>query len=139
MQKYDNGLDDLFGLLRIDGSNNSIIANHISQTIDTQYIKPASAKPVIINVVSGNGNYIANNHIVATTEISQINDAPNSACFSTQVGALLSTDNLKALEVTAVRVQKEAARNTVLDSGNDEQVEMDRTLNAFRGTPVPGQ
>jgi len=139
MQKYDNGLDDLFGLLQIHGSNNSIIANHISVTIDTQYLKPIAVKPVIINVVSGSGNYIANNHIVATTEISQINDAPNSACFSTQVGALLSTSSLTALEVTAVLVQKGSARNTVLDTGSDEQVEMDRTMNAFRGTPVPGQ
>ncbi|MDK1492497.1 NosD domain-containing protein [Sinorhizobium sp. 7-81] len=139
MQKYDNGLDDLFGLLQIDGSNNSVIANHISETIDTQYIKPLGAKPVIINVVSGSGNYIANNHIVATTEISQINDAPNSACFSTQVGALLSINNLKALEVTAVLVQKRSVRNTVLDSGSDEQIDIDRTINAFRATPVPGQ
>ncbi|PDT80265.1 NosD domain-containing protein [Sinorhizobium sp. BJ1] len=138
MQKYDNGLDDLFGLLQIDGSNNSIIANHISETIDTQYVKPPAVKPVIINVVSGSGNYIANNHIVATTEISQIDDAPNSDCFSTQVGALLSTNNLKALEVTAVLVQKGATRNTVLESGYDEQVEMDKTMNAFRGTPVFG-
>ncbi|NTA13990.1 NosD domain-containing protein [Agrobacterium tumefaciens] len=139
MQKYDNGLDDLFGLLRIDGSNNSIIANHISETIDIQYIKPAAAKPVIIKVISGTGNYIANNHIVATTEASKINDAPNSACFSTQVGALLSTDNLKALEVTAVLVEDSSALNTVLDSGSDQQVLMDRSLNAFRATPVPGQ
>ncbi|WP_156528671.1 NosD domain-containing protein [Sinorhizobium glycinis] len=139
MQKYDNGLDDLFGLLQIHGSNNSVIANHISVTIDTQYLKPIAVKPVIINVVSGSGNYIANNHIVATTEKSQINDAPNSACFSTQVGALLSTSNLTALEVTAVLVKKGSARNTVLDTGSDEQVEMDRAMNAFRGTPVPGQ
>ncbi|MBB5535884.1 NosD domain-containing protein [Rhizobium giardinii] len=139
MQKYDNGLDDLFGLLQIDGSNNSVIANHISESIDTQYIKPNAVKPVIINVVSGSGNYIANNHIVATTEIAQINDAPNSACFSTQVGALLSTTNLKALDVTTVLVQKRSVRNIVLDSGNDEQVEMDKTMNAFRGTPVPGR
>ncbi|MDX0018760.1 right-handed parallel beta-helix repeat-containing protein [Sinorhizobium meliloti] len=139
MQKYDNGLDDLFGLLRIDGSNNSIIANHISQTIDAQYIKPLAAKPVIINIVSGRGNYIANNHIVATTETSQNNDAPASACFSTQVGALLSTNNLKALQVTAVLVQEGSVQNTVLDSGRDEQVVMDRAMNAFRGTPVPGQ
>ncbi|RFC00757.1 fructotransferase [Rhizobium leguminosarum bv. trifolii] len=139
MQKYDNGLDDLFGLLHIDGSNNSIIANHISETIDTQYIKPIAAKPVIINLVSGSGNYIANNHIVATTEISHTNDAPESACFSTQVGALLSTNNLKALEVTAIRVQEGSVRNTLLDSGSDEQVEMDRTMNAFRATPVPGR
>ncbi|WP_206616080.1 NosD domain-containing protein [Rhizobium hidalgonense] len=136
MQKYDNGLDDLFGLLRIDGSNNSVIANHISETLDTQYIKPLGVKPVIINVVSGSGNYIANNHIVATTETTQINEAPNSACFSTQVGALLSTDNLKPLEVTSVLVQERSVRNTVLDSGNDEQVVIDRSLNAFRGTPT---
>ncbi|MDR9772942.1 NosD domain-containing protein [Rhizobium hidalgonense] len=135
MQKYDNGLDDLFGLLRIDGSNNSVIANHISETLDTQYIRPLGVKPVIINLVSGSGNYIANNHIVATTETSQINDAPNSACFSTQVGALLSTDNLKPLEVTSVLVQDGSVRNTVLDSGNDEQVVIDRSVNAFRGTP----
>ncbi len=139
MQKYDNGLDDLFGLLQIDGSNNSVIANHISESIDTQYIKPNAVKPVIINVVSGSGNYIANNNIVATTELSQINDAPNSDCFSTQVGSLLSTNNLKVLEVTTVLVQKSSVRNTVLDSGNDEQVEMDKTMNAFRGTPVPGR
>jgi inulin fructotransferase (DFA-I-forming) len=138
MLKYDNGVDDLFGLLQINGSNNSVIANHISETIDTQYIKPPAAKPVIINVVAGSGNYIANNHIVATTEITEMNDAPNSACFSTQVGALLSTDNLKALEVTAVLVQKGSVQNTILDSGSDEQVEMDRTVNAFRGTPMPG-
>jgi len=137
MQKYDNGLDDLFGLLQIDGSNNSIIANHISETIDTQYIKPLGGRPVIIKVVSGNGNYIANNHIVATTETSQVTDAPNSACFSTQVGALLSTNNLKELEVTAVLVQEGSILNTVLDTGNDKQVLMDRKMNAFRGTPIP--
>lgn len=141
MQKYDNGLDDLFGLLQIDGSNNSLIANHISETIDAQYIRPPAAKPVIINVVSGSGNYIANNHIVATTEIPQNDrtDAPNSACFSTQVTALLSVGNSTALDVTTVLVHKDSVRNTVLDSGNVEQVVMDRTVNAFRGNPVPGQ
>jgi inulin fructotransferase (DFA-I-forming) len=139
MQKYDNGLDDLFGLLRIDGSNNSVIANHISETIDIQYLKPVAAKPVIINVISGSGNYIANNHIVATTELSKIYDAPNSACFSTQVGALLSIGDLKELEVTAVCVQEASAHNTVLDSGWDEQVQMDRTRNAFRATPAARQ
>jgi len=139
MLKYDNGLDDLFGLLRIDGSNNSVIANHISETIDVQYLKPTTSKPVIIRLVSGQGNYIANNHIVATTERSQMPDAPNSACFTTQVGALLSTDNLKPLEVTAVLVEAGSVRNTILDSGSDDQVLMDRAVNALRGTPVPGQ
>lgn len=136
MQKYDNGLNDGFGLLRIDGSNNSVISNHISETIDANYIKPLGARPVIINVVSGSGNYIASNHVVATTEVSQANGAPNSACFSTQVDALLSTSNLEPLEVIAVRVQTGAVRNTVLDSGHDKQVELDRQVNAFRASPA---
>lgn len=136
MQNYDNGLDDSFGLLRIDGSNNSVISNHISETIDANYIKPLGTRPVIIHVVSGSGNYIASNHIVATTEVSQANDAPNSACFSTQVDALLSTSNLEPLEVIAVRVQQGAVHNAILDSGHDKQVELDRQVNAFRASPV---
>lgn len=40
MQAYDNGTDDAYGLLHINGSNNSVIANHISETIDVQYLKP---------------------------------------------------------------------------------------------------
>ena len=138
MLAYDNGLDDLYGLLYISGNNNSIIANHISETIDTQYIKPSGAIPVIIHVVSGKGNYIANNHIVATTEASEAQAAPNSACFSTQVGALLSIDKLEALDVTTVLIEREAVQNTILDSGNDVQVVMDKTVNAFRATPTLG-
>lgn len=136
MVKYDNGLDDLFGLLRIDGSNNSIIANHISETIDRQFIRPVSEQPVIIRVVAGQGNYIANNHIVATTEAADTSDAPNSACFATQVGALLSTANLQTLDVVSVQVDPASVKNTILDSGSEGQVVLDRTVNAFRGTPV---
>jgi len=139
MTPYDNGLDDQFGLLHINGSNNSVIANHISESIDTRFLKPPSVKPVIIRVASGRGNYIANNHIVATTEVSVMNDAPNSACFSTQVEALLSSENLVPLEVIAILVEDTAIQNTILDSGADEQVVMDRTVNAFRGTPIPGE
>jgi inulin fructotransferase (DFA-I-forming) len=138
MKRYDNGLDDLFGLLHVDGSNNSIIANHISESIDTRFIKPANAKPVIIRLLAGSGNYIANNHIVATTETSELGDAPNSECFSTQVAAMIATAGLTSLDVTAVRIEPESANNTVLDSGSDAQVVIDRAVNAFRGTPVPG-
>jgi len=135
MTKYDNGLDDLFGLLNISGNNNSVIANHISESIDVKYLKPTDVKPVIIRVVFGRGNYIASNHIVATTEATEINDAPNSACFSTQVGALLATGDLKSFEVITVKVEKESVQNTILDSGTEAQVVMDRAVNAFRGTP----
>lgn len=138
MQAYDNGLDDLYGLLYISGSNNSVIANHISETIDTQYITPSGVKPVIIRVVSGKGNYISNNHIVATTEVSEAQAVTTESCFSAQVGALLTTDKLEALDVTTVLVEKESLQNTILDSGSDAQVVMDKTVNAFRATPTLG-
>ena len=139
MVAYDNGLDDLFGLVRIDGSNNSVIANHISLTIDARFIQPPAAKPVIIHLASGSGNYIANNHVVATTDDVETAEAPNSACFATQVGALLSTQNLRALDVTTVSVAEGSRQNTVLDSGSAAQVSLDRTANAFRANPTPGQ
>lgn len=139
MARYDNGLDDQFGLLHLNGDNNSVIANHISESIDTRFLKPANEKPVIIRIVSGTGNYVANNHIVATTESTRANDAPNADCFATQVEAILSTRNLAALDVIAVKVEPESSRNTILDSGSDAQVLVDKSVNAFRGTPVPGQ
>lgn len=138
MQGYDNGLDDLYGLLCINGNHNSVISNHISETIGKQYIVPSGAKPVIIHVVSGQGNYIANNHIAATTEASGSEAQAADSCFSAQVGALLTADALVPLDVTAVLVEKESMQNTILDTGSDEQAVLDRTVNAFRGTPVPG-
>lgn len=136
MLMYDNGLDDFYGLLRISGNHNSVIANHISETIHTQTIKPCGAKPVIIHVVSGKGNYISNNHIVATTEATDERAEASDSCFSSQVDALTTTDKLVALDVTAVLVESESVQNTVLDSGNEEQVIMDREANAFRPLPV---
>ncbi|WP_019636353.1 NosD domain-containing protein [Paenibacillus fonticola] len=130
----DNGLDDLYGLLYISGNNNSIIANHFSEGINSQKIKPVGATPVIIRIVSGNGNYISNNHVVATEVHAKISDS----CFSAQVGALLTTEASEPLTVTTVLVEKESLQNTILDSGSDAQVVMDKTVNAFRATPSPG-
>ncbi|WAD31855.1 NosD domain-containing protein [Citrobacter braakii] len=139
MQAYDNGLDDLYGLLYISGDNNSIIANHISETIDKQYIMPTGATPVIIRVVSGKGNTVSNNHIVATTETSGVQAVANAnECFSTQVSALLSTQGLETLTVTTVQIEAASQQNIVLDSGTDGQVMIDKALNAFRATPAPG-
>jgi hypothetical protein len=130
----DNGLDDLYGLLYISGNNNSVIANHFSEGINTQNIKPVGATPVIIRIVSGNGNYISNNHVVATEVHAKISDS----CFSAQVDALLTTEASEPLTVTTVLVEKESLQNTILDSGSDAQVVMDKTVNAFRATPTPG-
>jgi inulin fructotransferase (DFA-I-forming) len=130
----DNGLDDLYGLLYISGNNNSVIANHFSEVINTQNIKPVGATPVIIRIVSGNGNYISNNHVVATEVHAKMSDS----CFSAQVDALLTTEASEPLTVTTVLVEKESLQNTILDSGSDAQVVMDKTVNAFRATPTPG-
>lgn len=139
MRDYDNGLDDAYGLLHINGNQNSIIGNHISESIDAQYLKPIGEKPVMIRLVSGQGNYIANNHIVATTEETKVTqDVSNSACFSTQVDALLSIDKLDALDVINVLVDAKSTHNTILDSGTQAQVSLDSSVNAFRPTPSIG-
>lgn len=134
---YDNGLDDRYGLLHINGNDNSIIANHISEAISTETIKPVGAKPVVIHVVSGKGNYISNNHIVATTEAAGMETEACDSCFSAQVNALTSTEKRVTLDVTAVQVEKESVQNIILDSGSNGQVLMDRQANAFRATPMP--
>jgi len=140
LQEIDNGLEDSYGLLYISGSHNSVIANHISETIDTRHLKSAGIKPVMIHLVSGRGNYIANNHIVASIGESEEQETQvgSGTCFATQVGALLAIDQLNELEVTAVLVEEESVRNTILDSGSEEQVILDQRVNAFRPTPVPG-
>lgn len=145
MLQYNNGLDDTYGLLSISGKNNSIIGNHISESISTEYLRPANVKPVIIRVVRGSSNYISNNHIVATTEdqaektdvfAETVEEKENDACFSAQVDALLTVDTLVPLEVIAVLVEKEAIHNTILDTGSEEQVVCDRTVNAIRAIPI---
>ncbi|GAB2022867.1 hypothetical protein RyT2_19410 [Pseudolactococcus yaeyamensis] len=132
LKEKNNGLDDLYGLLYIRGNHNSIIGNHFSEIIDTQYIRPLGAKPTIIRLVSGSENYIANNHTVATTSHAKISDS----CYAAQVDALLTTEVTNSLAVTTVLIEKESIKNTVLDSGSDEQVIMDKIINAFRATPT---
>ena len=134
MLEYNNGLNDLYGLLCISGNYNSIIANHISESIH-----PAGEKPVIIHLTSGMGNYISSNHIVATTEASSEQTEASDSCFSAQVDALTMTDQRVPLEVIAVLVEKESIQNTVLDTGMDSQVIMDKSANAFRATPGIGE
>lgn len=135
MQTHDNGLDDLYGLLHIHGSYNSIMANHISEVMEEKYIKPDGARPVIIHVVSGKGNYISNNHIVASAGAADEPDAETDSCFARQVDALLTVGELEELPATTVLIEKESTQNTVLDTGSDEQVVMERNVNVFRAVP----
>ena len=112
----------------------SVVGNHFSQIIDSQSIRPAGATPVIIRLMAGVGNFVSNNHVVAMDVHSKSSDS----CFSAQVDALLTTEASHDLAVTAVKVDSESARNTILDSGSDAQVIADRAVNAFRATPTVG-
>ncbi|MEW1812366.1 NosD domain-containing protein [Pseudarthrobacter phenanthrenivorans] len=130
----DNGLDDLTGLLSVSGNNNSVIGNHFSEVIDAQTIRPEGATPVIIRLLEGTGNFVSNNHVVAL----DVNATSSDSCFEAQVDALLATGAAGGLAVTAVQVDAGSARNTILDSGTDAQVVLDKAANAFRPTPTIG-
>ncbi|MFC7597820.1 right-handed parallel beta-helix repeat-containing protein [Terrabacter sp. GCM10028922] len=130
----DNGVDDLEGLLSVSGSNNSVVGNHFSQVIDSRGVRPTGATPVIIRLVTGGGNFVSNNHVVAL----DVRSTSSDSCFSAQVDALLTTQATDSLIVTTVMVDPESARNTILDSGSDTEVVVDRAVNAFRATPTVG-
>ncbi|MDT2758008.1 right-handed parallel beta-helix repeat-containing protein [Enterococcus asini] len=134
LQHRNNGLNDLYGLLYIEGNNNSILSNHISEVLHKEDIQPPEATPVIIRLVAGEGNLVSNNHVVATYAQGAISDA----CFAAQVEALLTTDVSDHLEVVSVLVEQESVKNTILDSGTVSQVRLNKTVNAFRGTPEIG-
>ena len=135
MQGYDNGLNDDYGLIHIEGSCNSVISNHISETIEMQYLKPAGIKPVVIHLVSGTENYVACNHIVATTQADKKEKEGDSSCFDAQVGALLSMNELVRLSVDAVRVDAASSDNVILDTCRESEAAMDFDINVFRGIP----
>ena len=135
MQGYDNGLNDDYGLIHIEGSCNSVISNHISETIEMQYLKPAEIKPVVIRLVSGTENYVACNHIVATTQADKKEKEGDSSCFDAQVGALLSMNELVRLSVDAVRVDAASSDNVILDTCRESEAAMYFDINVFRGIP----
>ncbi|GEP48041.1 right-handed parallel beta-helix repeat-containing protein [Microbacterium saccharophilum] len=127
----DNGRDDDYGLIRIEGDGNSIIGNHVSEVVDPAGVRPAGSTPVIIRIASGHGNHIAANHAVASSVVATATDE----CFEGQVDALLGAGESGELAVTTVMVDASARLNTVLDSGRDDQVILDARTNAFRATP----
>jgi hypothetical protein len=80
------------------------IANHFSEVISTQNIKPVGATPVTIHIDSGVGNYIFNNHVIATEVHAKVSDS----CFSAHVEALLTTEASEPHTVTTVLVERES-------------------------------
>ncbi len=108
------------------------VGNHFSQILDSHSIRPIGATPVVIRLIAGIGNFVSNNHVVAM----DVHHKSSDDCFSAQVDALLTTEASDSIAVTAVLVDSESTRNTILDSGSDAQVIADRAVNAFRATPT---
>lgn len=131
----DNGVDDVAGLVSISGRDNSVIGNHFSAVLDRATLRPADAKPVVVRLAAGSGNYVATNHVVARDVRAKTGDS----AFVAQVDALLSRGAPQPLAVTTVLVCPESVQNTILDSGLDTEVVADRTANAVRPTPVAGR
>jgi hypothetical protein len=123
--------NDDYGLLTVNGNDNSIFANHFSLIVDAENIRPSGTAPVIITLAEGAGNMVSTNHVVAK----DVQATSSESCFEAQVDALLTSQITEGLQVTTVLVAPASTRNTILDSGSEAQVDADRTTNAVRATP----
>ncbi|MBN9140941.1 MAG: right-handed parallel beta-helix repeat-containing protein [Micrococcales bacterium] len=61
--------DDLFGLVHLNGSGNTVVGNHFSYDVPSGDIKPAGATPTLVLVKSGGNNYVATNHHAANVAV----------------------------------------------------------------------
>jgi inulin fructotransferase (DFA-I-forming) len=61
--------DDLFGLVHVNGSGNTVTGNHFTYDVPSGSITPSGAVPTIVLVKSGSGNYLAMNHHVANVGV----------------------------------------------------------------------
>jgi inulin fructotransferase (DFA-I-forming) len=64
LQQYNNGKDDLYGLIHLAGDNNMISTNLFDYNVPASAITPPGATPTLILVASGDSNLISNNHAV---------------------------------------------------------------------------
>ena len=127
MKGYNNNIEDDYGLIHIEGNNNTVTGNHISSSIgpDKLIFCECSCRedqaPVMIRIAEGHGNYVASNHIVATDPDAgkKHDDTAREAseCFATQVEAMTSITNLKDLEKCVdVLIDETAGMNSVIYS-----------------------
>lgn len=105
LKPYNNGLDDLFGLVHIEGGGNTVTGNHFSYDVPAASVRPSGATPTIILVASGNNNYIAANNTVS------------------------------AIAVKAVVLDSATTGTKVLDSATQAQFEPYQSSYSFRATP----
>lgn len=64
LQDFNNGKDDLYGLIHLVGDNNMVSTNIFSFDVPGSAITPSGATPTMILVAAGDANFISNNHFV---------------------------------------------------------------------------
>lgn len=111
MQLYNNGKDDLYGILQINGNNNAVITNKISIKLDAAYVNPVGSSVTAIHIITGTGNFISNNFVTGFTTSGT------------------------SLPIYTVLMRSGVTGNIVLDSGTDAQTSFNKSTNSFRATP----
>lgn len=74
-----NGTDDYFGLVQLNGNDNTVSGNHFSLSVAANLLRPAGASPTIVLVKGGHGNFIATNHVTTNVPGKVVLDASSRA------------------------------------------------------------
>ncbi|GAA5056751.1 inulin fructotransferase (DFA-I-forming) [Thermocatellispora tengchongensis] len=72
MQPYDNGKDDLYGLIHLRGDGNMVTGNLFAYDVAPAKIKPSGAEPTMILVATGSGNHVSNNSVVSNVAVNAV-------------------------------------------------------------------
>ena len=71
--------DDLYGMVQVNGNDNSITANTFSFNVPAANVVPTGATPTVVLVKGGTGNYLATNKLVANIPVRHVLDSSSSA------------------------------------------------------------
>ncbi|WP_082006952.1 NosD domain-containing protein [Pseudarthrobacter phenanthrenivorans] len=67
-----NGLDDLYGVVHIEGDNNLFSNNLIAYDVSPDKVVPANAQPTMVLIAGGNSNVVASTHVVSNVEAQHV-------------------------------------------------------------------
>lgn len=87
------GRDDLYGLVHLSGSNNSVSSNILSYNVPPADITPSNADPTMILVAGGDHNYLAANSISSNVTAKVVLDGTSTSTkilYSAEVGQFVS-------------------------------------------------
>jgi len=71
--------DDLYGMVQLNGNDNSVTANTFSFDVPAANIVPAGATPTVVLVKGGARNFLATNKLVSNLPVRHVLDSSTSA------------------------------------------------------------